>query len=299
MSSFSEPEAAPSPRRWPPEEPSGICREFRFARSDFDYLRKLVTAHTGIVLAENKYDMLYARLVRRVRHLGLSGFGEYVELIRSGQGEEFVQLINAITTNLTAFFREPHHFDYLRKWLAPIAAGGQGLRIWSAGCATGEEPYSIAMTLLEALPQARHGGIGILASDLDSHALEQAQNGIYPLERINALGLARQQRWFLRGKGRNSGLVRVKPELQAPIQFHSLNLLSEWPIKPGLDAIFCRNVLIYFDRQTKQGIVKGFTDLLKPGGYLFLGHSEALIGITERFEPSGRSCYRLKSGGPQ
>lgn len=277
--------------------PPGIAHEFRFTRGDFDYLRKRVTAHTGIVLAENKYDMLYARLVRRVRHLGLSSFGDYVELIRSGHEEEFVQLVNAITTNLTAFFREPCHFDYVREWLAPIAAKGQGLRLWSAGCATGEEPYSIAMTLLEALPQSRHGGVSILATDLDSHALEQARLGVYPQERIEQLDPTRRQRWFLRGKGRNGGLVRVKPELQAPIRFQPLNLLREWPIRPGLDAIFCRNVLIYFDKPNKQRIIEGFADRLRPGGYLFLGHSEALIGGVQHLEPVGRSCYRRNPRG--
>jgi len=273
-----------------------IPREFQFKRRDFDYLRRLVTSHTGIVLSENKYDMLYARLVRRIRQLGLASFAQYVDLIRSGQEGEFIQLVNAITTNLTAFFREPHHFDYLRDQVVP-SVSDRGMHIWSAGCATGEEPYSIAMTLLEALPPRGQRGLRIRATDLDSNALQTARDGIYSLERLAGIGPARQRRWFLRGRGANEGLARVKPELQAPVRFSPLNLLGDWPAGPGFDAIFCRNVLIYFDKATKQRVLDRFAQALVPGGFLFLGHSESLLGVNEAFEPVGRSCYRLGAEG--
>ncbi|MEJ1355430.1 MAG: protein-glutamate O-methyltransferase CheR [Candidatus Sedimenticola sp. (ex Thyasira tokunagai)] len=269
-----------------------IAREFHFTRSDFDYLRKLVSNHTGIILSENKYDMLYSRLVRRIRHLGLSSFAEYVELIRSGHQQEFIQLVNAITTNLTHFFREPHHFDYLRDRVLPTAMEDRCLRIWSAGCATGEEPYSIAITLLEALPANSDVDLRVLATDLDSHALQTAREGVFPVERIEGVSLARRHRWFLRGKGGKRGDVRVKPELQRVIQFNTLNLIQEWPIHAGFNAIFCRNVLIYFDKPTKDRIVERFANVLQPGGYLFLGHSESLIGATQQFEAVGRTSYR-------
>lgn len=273
-----------------------VGAQFHLSRADFDYLRRLVSDYTGIRLAENKYDMFYSRLVRRVRQLGLDGFEDYVALIRSGHPEEFVELVNAITTGLTDFFRESHHFDYLAgPFLLELRARGPGgIRIWSAGCSSGEEPYSIAMTLLEALDGDTTWPVHILATDLDTQALQKGRDGIYPYERVAGLAPARQRRWFQRGRGTRAGQVRVKPEPRALVAFHKLNLMEDWPIRPGLEAIFCRNVMIYFDPETKRRLLNRFHETLAPGGLLFIGHSESLIGLSDHFTAVGRTTYRRR-----
>lgn len=272
-------------------------REFRFTKRDFDRIRALVRQHTGIALSDAKRDMVYSRLARRLRRLGFESFEPYCTLLEKGDSEELVQLVNAITTNLTAFFREAHHFDYLAATVLPRLwqdkAASRRLRIWSAGCSTGEEAYSIAMVVKETLPPARVWDVKILATDIDSDVLAVAQRGVYKEERVHGLSHPRLQRWFRRGAGTNAGLVRVVPELQELITFRQLNLMHEWPMRGSFDIIFCRNVVIYFAKATQQQLFERFADLLDgTHGYLFVGHSETLYNLSERFELIHKTTYR-------
>jgi len=273
-------------------------REFSFTQEDFDFLRQVSNQRTGIVVSDDKFDMFYSRLSRRVRKLGLRSFREYCELIRREpeDGAEMVELINAITTNLTAFFRENHHFEYLAKQVVPelLEKNRQQreIDIWSAGCSTGEEPYSLSITALEALQGHAGWRTHILATDIDSNVLARAASGVYPLERVTGLGQARLKRWFFKGKGSQEGKVRIKPEVLRQIQFGQLNLMQQWSLDAPKDVIFCRNVIIYFDKESKMRLINRFADHLKPGGYLFIGHSESLYKVTDRFELLGQTIYR-------
>ena len=272
-------------------------REFIFTEKDFHILRKLVSRHTGIALSEAKRELVYSRLTRRLRQLNLKSFSKYCQLLQSDtNGEEIVHFTNAVTTNLTSFFREPHHFDYLSKNLLPELVtknpGKQRLRFWSAGCSTGEEPYSLAMCIRESLPFQNNYNIKILATDLDSSVLDTALSGIYPANKLKTILPHRQNKWFIKGVMQNQGLAQVKPELQDLITFRQLNLMHEWPMKGPFDAIFCRNVVIYFDKPTQRILVDRFANLLSDGGYLFLGHSESLFKVTDRFKLMGQTIYK-------
>lgn len=264
-------------------------REFEFTAADFAEVRRLIYAHAGISLSDAKEDMVYSRLARRLRALGLTRFQDYLRLLKAGDATEWEAFVNALTTNLTAFFREAHHFDILKDFLRTRRE--RPITIWSAAASTGEEPYSIAMTVLETLPDAT-SAVQILASDLDTNVLERAREGIYALDRVAKLGEARQRRFFLRGTGSREGLARVRPELRAMIDYFQLNLLdAQWPIKTPLDAIFCRNVMIYFDKPTQYRILQRMKPLLKPDGLLFLGHSEALYHAADLFRLRGQTVY--------
>ena len=271
-------------------------REFLFSDRDFNTIRQLVSQHTGISLSEAKRDMVYSRLARRLRRLGLDNFKQYCQLLEDDSGdEELGHFTNAVTTNLTSFFREPHHFDYLGKQLLPqllkANAAERRLRIWSAGCSTGEEPYSIAITLQENLPGKGDWDIKILATDLDTNVLDTARRGVYAEERLKNVDRQRQRRWFRRGSGENAGLLKVKPELQQMITFKQLNLMREWPVKGPFDVIFCRNVVIYFDKPTQGVLMERYADVMADHGKLFLGHSETLYRVTERFKLQGQTIY--------
>ncbi|MBN2646984.1 MAG: protein-glutamate O-methyltransferase CheR [Thiotrichales bacterium] len=269
-------------------------REFTFSDADFAKIKKIVYDYAGIDLNESKKNLVYNRLAKRVRFLQLSSFAEYVRYVQHHGEEEFVHLINAITTNLTFFFRENHHFDYLGQTLLPEClkknAAERKIRIWSAGCSTGEEPYSIAMVLKECVPASWDARV--LATDLDSNVVATAQQGIYPLERLKGVELERKKRFFLKGKGEQEGLARVKPDLAKAIDFGQLNLMDEWPIRAPLDAIFCRNVVIYFDKPTQAKLFDRYAELLPIGGHLFVGHSESLHNVCDRFELLGKTIYR-------
>lgn len=271
-------------------------RDFNFTDTDFEKVRGLVKHHTGISLSSAKKDMVYSRLTRRLRKLGLDKFSDYCELVEGGDGEELIQFTNAITTNLTSFFREDHHFQYLSRKLVPELlrsnSSNRRIRIWSAGCSTGEEPYSLAITLREALPPHETWNVKILATDLDSNVLSTAQNGIYSSERIEGLSNGRKHRWFLKGKGENSGTVRVRPELKEIISFKQLNLLKEWPTKGPFDFIFCRNVVIYFDKDTQRVLFDRYANVLKEDAHLFIGHSESLFKVSDRFQLLGQTIYK-------
>lgn len=273
-----------------------LGREFSFTDKHFSRIRKFVTAHTGIVLTDAKKDMVYGRLSKRIRKQFDGSFDAFCKAIDDGEKSEQEFLINAITTNLTAFFRENHHFEYLRDKLLPelIKQKQQSrkIRIWSAGCSTGEEPYSLAITLREAIKRVDDWDIKILATDLDANVVQHGQDGIYTLERISGLDQNRQKRWFQLGKGQNQGLVKAKPELQQMIHFKRLNLLHEWPMKGRFDVIFCRNVVIYFDKATQSTLFERYADILNHGGYLFIGHSESLYKVSDRFASLGHTVYR-------
>ena len=272
-------------------------REFLFTRQDFDFLRKLSNQYTGIVVSDDKFDMFYSRLSRRVRKLQLTSFSEYCELLRNKpDGEELVELVNAITTNLTAFFRENHHFVYLINSLVPELcekySRTRTIDVWSAGCSTGEEPYSLSISLLETLAVNEGWKAQIMATDIDSNVLSLAANGIYTMEQVNGISQERLRRWFQRGKGIQTGKVRLKPIVRDQIKFGQLNLMDEWEMEGPMDIIFCRNVIIYFDKQSKIKLIERFADSLKKGGYLFIGHSESLYSISDRFELIGKTIYR-------
>jgi chemotaxis protein methyltransferase CheR len=276
-----------------------IEREFEFTREDFNFLRKIVNERTGIVVADEKIDMFYSRLARRIRHLGLEDFKQYCERIKSEKdGTEVGQLINAITTNLTSFYREGYHFEYLFNILIPEMKSAQPdkrkLRIWSAGCSSGEEPYSIAATLNHLDLVAEGWDVGILATDIDSNVLAHGAKGIYSMEQLKTVPEQYLQSGFLRGKGSSFGKVRVKPAVRDLVEFAQLNLNSPWSLPEPVDIVFCRNVIIYFDKESKKKLVNRIADNLNPGGYLFIGHSESLFRVTDRFELVGKTIYRKK-----
>ena len=267
-------------------------REFHFSVENFNFLRQMSNAHSGIQVPDERFDMFYSRLVKRVRKLGLNNFSEYCDYLVNNHADEFTNFINAITTNLTSFFREKHHFDYLRDVVIPDLlirnAATKKIRIWSAGCSTGEEPYSLAMTLLENVPA--NWDIRILATDLDTQVLQFAADGVYPEDRVAELPIEILKRWFMKGKFSPEN-VRVKTELQAIIQFKHLNLMEEWPMKTPFDVIFCRNVLIYFNRETKSRLAKRYAQLLVSKSWLFIGHSESLNQLTSEFELVAATSY--------
>ena len=270
-----------------------IKTDYKLGDKEFDFLRARVMEHSGIALGDEKKQLVYSRLSKRLRTLKLGSFAEYCKLLESGDQEELRYFTNAMTTNLTSFFREQHHFDYLADTVLPklmqIKADTRKIRIWSAGCSTGEEPYSIAMTVRKVVPET--WDVKILATDIDSNVVATAKRGIYTLDRINGIDRALLKRWFRRGKGANAGKARVAPELREMIAFRQLNLMHEWPMKGLMDVIFCRNVVIYFDKPTQKKLFDRYADILHPDGYLFVGHSEALFKITDRFELIGNTVY--------
>ncbi|WP_312982759.1 protein-glutamate O-methyltransferase CheR [Atlantibacter sp.] len=265
----------------------------RLALSDAHFRRicQLIYQRAGIVLAEHKRDMVYNRLVRRLRTLGLDDFGRYLSMLEANPNSaEWQAFVNSLTTNLTAFFREAHHFPVL----AEHARKRSGeYRVWSAAASTGEEPYSIAITLADALGIAP-GRFNVFASDIDTEVLQKAQSAIYRQEELKTLSPQQLQRYFMRGTGPHEGLVRVRSELGNAVEFAAMNLLDKQYNVPGpFDAIFCRNVMIYFDKETQQAILKRFVPLLKPGGLLFAGHSENFSNLSRDFWLRGQTVYAL------
>ncbi|HLK56846.1 MAG TPA: protein-glutamate O-methyltransferase CheR [Chthonomonadaceae bacterium] len=279
--------------------------EYSLSDIEFQRIRQLVYRLTGISLSDAKRQLVKSRLQKRLRRLNLSSFQAYYDyLIAQGDDcSERTEFINCITTNKTDFFREPHHFDFIAKKVIPplVRMADQGmrerkLRIWHAGCSTGEEPYTLAMTLDQALDRQGNWDWRQLASDIDTGVLAHAERGVYERERITPVPKALLHRYFLSGTGEQADFVRVKQELRDHIAFRQINLLdNSWPFSPGFqfDIIFCRNVVIYFDKPTQKRLFARYQDLLKPGGYLFIGHSESLLGISEAFDSLGHTIYRL------
>ncbi|MGH8219273.1 MAG: CheR family methyltransferase [Steroidobacteraceae bacterium] len=270
-------------------------REFDFNDADFEALRALVKSLTGIYLGDQKRELIYGRLSRRLRTLGLASFREYRQRLAEN-ADELVQLINAITTNLTSFFREHHHFDYLRdEVLKPLVAAppaNRRIRIWSAGCSSGEEPYSIAMTVIEAIPDLSRWDVRILATDLDSDVLARASAGLYARERMKGVAPGQLLRVFDERRDRGAAGFRVKPEVAALVTFRQLNLTQRLPMKGPLDVIFCRNTVIYFDKDTQRDLFARMAVLQRPTDVLVLGHSESLFRVSDDYTLIGRTIYR-------
>ncbi|AFT71661.1 MCP methyltransferase, CheR-type [Alloalcanivorax dieselolei B5] len=265
-------------------------RDLHFSAGDFQTIRTLIYQRAGIVLAEHKKDMVYSRVGRLVRARGLTRFADYLaSLEASGEGVEWQAFVNALTTNLTSFFRESHHFpvlaDHVRGRRDPV-------RVWSAAASTGEEPYSIVMTLLETLGE--HANVEVLGTDIDTEALDRARRAVYPLEQVARLDDQRMRRFFQKGSGARAGYARVKPALVAKVRFQVMNLVArDWPSEHRFDAIFCRNVMIYFDRETQTRVLGRLADRLKPDGLLFAGHSENVSYLSDRFRSRGQTVYSL------
>ena len=263
-------------------------REFAFTQNDFARIRNRIYAYAGISLSPIKKEMVYSRLVRRLRALGHPSFEHYLAYLE-GNEEEVEAFVNALTTNLTAFFREPHHFDILSQQMQ--RAQTRPFRIWCAAASTGEEAYSLAMAACETFDTLTPP-VQVIASDIDTHVLRTASEGIYPAERVEKMAPARLKRFFLRGSGARAGLVRVRPELQALLQFERINLLdSRWPMQTAFDAIFCRNVMIYFDKDTQLRLLQRFKPYLQPHGLFYAGHSESFLHASELFRSCGRTVY--------
>jgi chemotaxis protein methyltransferase CheR len=268
---------------------------------EFQQFRALVRQHAGIALGETKRQLVCSRLGRRLRHYGYTSFSQYYRHLmeEDPDGQELVRMINAITTNKTEFFREAHHFAFLRSVVLPALAessrggGARRLRLWSAGCSSGEEPFSVALTMLAALPDVWSWDAKILASDIDTEMLARGEKGVYPVEQISHVPPTMVQQHFLRGKGTREGLVCLRPAPRRLVSFRRINLQDEaWPIRTTFDAIFCRNVIIYFDRELQQRLITRFIELLKPGGYLFLGHAESLLGMGMGLTYVGNTVYQ-------
>lgn len=288
---MSEAVRNPAGQSFAPGNPSGapaLVREFPFTQGDFAQVRNLIYEYAGISLSPIKKEMVYSRLVRRLRALGHNSFETYLAYLASN-AEEIESFVNALTTNLTAFFREPHHFEILSQQLQ--AAHARPFRIWCAAASTGEEAYSLAMTACETF-DSMTPPITILASDIDTHVLGTASEGIYPLDRVERMEPQRLKRFFLRGSGSKAGFARVRPELRALLQFERINLLdSEWPMRTAFDAIFCRNVMIYFDKDTQLKLLQRFKPHLQPHGLFYAGHSESFLHAAELFRSRGRTVY--------
>ena len=273
----------------------GHERQFSFTTADFEQVRQLLYAHCGIALNDGKESLVYSRLARRLRILDIDSFGEYLAYLKS-HAEEMQAFTNALTTNLTAFFRESHHFDILAEFLSKRASqysSRRPLRIWSAAASTGEEPYSIAITVADTLGDRAWRDTKILASDVDTGVLETARDGIYPLSRLEQMPIDIKRRWFQRGKGSKNGFAKVRPELQSLLEFRQINLLgSDWNIRERFDVIFCRNVMIYFDKPTQRRLIERMLDVLHPDGLFFAGHSESFFHLGDLIAPVGRTVYR-------
>jgi chemotaxis protein methyltransferase CheR len=271
-------------------EAAALPRELRFTTADFQRARRLIHQRAGIALSEGKRDMVYGRLARRVRQHGLASVGEYLDFLERSDEAEWQAFTNAMTTNLTAFFREPHHFDTLRELFGRLQRR-EPLRLWCAAASTGEEPYSLAMTAVE-----HFGGfdapVRVLATDIDTQVLATAQHGVYPLQRVEKLEPERLRRFFLRGTGANDGQCRVAEGLRRMIDFRPLNLLDpQWPLRGPFDAVFCRNVMIYFDKATQYRILARIMPLLARDGLFFAGHSESFFHAADLLRPLGRTVY--------
>ena len=267
-------------------------REFAFELADFERVRKLIYQHAGISLSPIKQDMVYSRLARRLRALNLGSFAAYLDRLEHGNGDEWETFVNALTTNLTSFFREAHHFDLLKQHIKKLhAVDRHPIKLWCSAASTGEEPYSMAIAMCE-LFNSESPPVQILASDLDTAVLATAAAGVYSQERIEKLDDERRRRFFLKGTGTREGYVRVRPELQKLITFTQINLLhTRWPVNGPLDAIFCRNVMIYFDKPTQYGILQRFVPMLRSDGLLFAGHSESFLHAADLFRSLGRTVY--------
>jgi chemotaxis protein methyltransferase CheR len=279
-----------------PQQNQETSKEFEFTRRDFERVRALIYQRAGISLADSKQEMVYSRLARRLRATGIAAFTTYLDDLDGGRMEhEWESFTNALTTNLTSFFREAHHFPLLAEHVRALRAAHEGgpITVWCSASSTGEEPYSIAMTLCEAFDSLTPP-VQIIATDIDTNVLATAAEGVYGMERVEKVSAERLRRFFLRGKGSQQGLVRVRPELRQLVSFRQLNLLdAQWALSGQFDAIFCRNVMIYFDKATQRKILARFVPLMKPSALLFAGHSENFLYVSDALRLRGKTVYEL------
>lgn len=287
-------------------QPSGAVtelrnsREFRFERHHFDQIARLLHQLAGIALASHKVEMVYARLARRLRDLRLPDFDAYCDLLLSDAGaNEIGYLVNALTTNLTSFYREAHHFDFLEQTVLPELRERHAghlkprLRLWSAGCSSGPEPYTIAMVLAASMgAELRRWDARILATDIDTHMVDAARRGIYNADGVSGIPPAIRSRFTRPTTLNGEPAIAMSDELKRLITVKPLNLLEPWPMSGPFDAIFCRNVLIYFDRPGRLQVIEKFTHMIGVRGYLFLGHSESLYGVSNHFRQVGPTIYQ-------
>ncbi len=278
-----------------PQQKTETVKEFDFTRRDFERVRALIHQRAGISLADSKQEMVYSRLARRLRATGIQSFATYLDDLEAGRMDrEWESFTNALTTNLTSFFREAHHFPLLLDHLIAVRKKDtRPLTIWCSAASTGEEPYSIAMTACEAF-NTLTPPVQIVATDIDTNVLTTASNGVYPMERLDKTSPERLRRFFLKGKGAHEGMARVRPELRNLVTFKQLNLLADgWPLDGQFDAIFCRNVMIYFDKPTQRKILSRFVPLMKPHALLFAGHSENFLYVSDALRLRGKTVYEL------
>jgi len=270
-----------------------LGREFPMSGSNYKLISGLAYKEAGIVLNDTKQEMVYSRLARRIRELKLKNFDEYLHYVKRDIDNEFRSFLNAITTNLTSFFREDHHFVHLKEVAIPLLRkvhlNDKRVRIWCSAASTGEEPYSIAMVMREAFAENSGWDIKILATDIDSNVLETARAGRYKLERVEGIPLARKKRWFK--KISNDGVV-VSNSLREMISFKQLNLLKPWPMKGVFDIVFCRNVIIYFDKETQRTLFDKVHQKMAEDALLYIGHSESLHNVSKKFSSLGKTIYK-------
>jgi chemotaxis protein methyltransferase CheR len=270
--------------------------EVELGDAEFDRIRSLIEQRAGIQLTAAKRTMVYNRLVRRLRETGCTSFSQYLDTRLAPNSAEWESFVNALTTNLTSFFREDYHFPILGDFLKKRVSEQGSAKVWCAAASTGQEPYSIAITALEAL--GSNPKVSVFSSDIDTEVLSKARAGVYPVETVAKLTQSRLQRFFLRGKGRRDGMVRVKPEVQALVRFDRVNLIQdEWAFREKFDAVFCRNVMIYFDRPTRQRLLERIHRVMAPGSLLFVGHSESVNESRDLFVLQGRTVYRRGDAG--
>ncbi|MDN3923155.1 CheR family methyltransferase [Roseateles violae] len=268
-----------------------VDHEFSFSRADFDRVRQLIYKHAGISLHDGKHAMVYSRLSRRLRETGHRSFAAYLQWLESISGpqgaQEWQEFVNCLTTNLTSFFREDHHFVALAEDLKPLA--GKPVRIWCCAASTGEEPYSIAMTCAEALGASAQ--MQIVCSDIDTNVLNTAKRGVYNAD-ARGLDASRLKAFFMRGTGANAGRIRVKPELQRWTDFRVLNLMdTQWSLGEPFHMVFCRNVMIYFDAPTQRKVLERIHKVMRPGSLLYVGHSENFTESRDLFRLRGKTIY--------
>ncbi|NTV51172.1 MAG: chemotaxis protein CheR [Geobacteraceae bacterium] len=267
---------------------------FPFTSDDFNHIRGLIYRVAGISMAPSKKDLVYSRLARRLRVRQIDSFSSYIRLLEGGDLQEREEFINALTTNMTSFFREAHHFPILSQHLGALPKSGP-ISIWTCASSSGEEPYSIAMTVVEHF-KTFNPPVRILATDIDTNVLEKAKRGVYPLDQLQKIPPEQLKRFFLKGEGKNKGSAKVRPELQQLITFRRFNLLDEeWGIREKFDAIFCRNVMIYFDKETQYKILKKMQPCMQPHGLFFAGHSESFHHAADLFKMCGKTVYSPKS----
>tara|TARA_Y100001951_G_scaffold52935_1_gene41959 strand:+ start:2658 stop:3635 length:978 start_codon:yes stop_codon:yes gene_type:complete len=270
-------------------------REFEFNDKDFARVRALILKIAGISLAPSKQSMVYSRLARRLRACNHSRFSAYLDALESNSSNpEWEHFTNSLTTNLTSFYREAHHFDILKKQLQSLSRNAR-IEMWCSAASTGEEPYTMAITAMEAF-NSMNPPVRILATDIDTKVLDHAKKGVYRMDQVDKIPDEILRKYFLKGKGESEGLIRVRPEVQALLTFRKLNLMENvWSLRPGFDAIFCRNVMIYFEKDVQLQILKRFAPLMNPNGLLYAGHSENFAMARDYFTLRGKTVYTVNT----